>query len=224
MSRHARPVFPKVPMHIVQRGNNKNPCFFSRKDYKLYTTMLQEAAALSGCQIHAYALMPNHVHILASPTDETAPAQMMKALGQRYTQYINRTYNRFGTLWQGRYRSSIVGEDRYFLVCHRYIELNPVRAGIIRHPADYEWSSYRTNAFASESEMIVPHETYLRLATNASDRTAAYRDLFRDEISEPTLEHLRSAINTNFAFGSAEFVDQFRRETCRDSIRRFPSR
>jgi putative transposase len=224
MSRHPRPVFPDIPLHIIQRGNNRNPCFFRRSDYLIYLDMLERAAHDSQCDIHAYVLMPNHVHLLASPRHAASPALMMKAVGQRYVQYINRSLGRHGTLWQGRYRSCLVGDEHYFLVCQRYIELNPVRAALASNPGDYEWSSYRINAYGRPSSLITPHDTYRRIAPEEEQRQAGYRKLFADEISSPTLDHVRDALNTNFIFGSEQFVDRMRHALLRDSVRTLPHR
>ncbi len=208
MSRYPRPVLANVPLHIIQRGNNRNPCFFSRSDYQVYLTMLAESASEHGCGVHAYVLMTNHVHILVSPTKSTSPANMMKGLGERYVQYVNRRYGRSGTLWQGRFRSCLVDNEQYFLVCQRYIELNPVRAKIVSHPIDYEWSSYRTNAHGERGKVITPHLLYISLAGNEMDRQASYRALFQEAIPDSMLEQVRHATNRNTAFGSRRFMDE----------------
>lgn len=209
MSRHRRPVFANVPLHIVQRGNNRNPCFFCKGDYQVYLGMMQDALAEFACTLHAYVLMPNHVHLLASPADTTAPASLMKRVGQRYVQYVNRRYQRFGTLWQGRYHSSLVDTERYFLACQRYIELNPVRAGIVMHPVDYEWSSYRVHAHGEQSEIVVPHDLYKEIGAEKHTREASYRALFSEALSQPLLDQVRQATLSNGIFGSAQFSEKF---------------
>jgi putative transposase len=207
MSRLPRPVLKNVPLHIIQRGNNRNPCFFARADYQVYLAMLGESAAEHGCSVHAYALMPNHVHILASPAETSSPARMMKNVGERYVKYVNRRYNRFGTLWQGRYRSCLVDDEQYFLVCQRYIELNPVRAAMVSQPIDYDWSSFRANAYGVHDSIITPHIIYVRLGTVEMERQASYRALFQEAIPETLLDQVRHATNRNAAFGSPSFVD-----------------
>lgn len=142
MPRRPRLALPGIPLHLIQRGNNRQACFFAEDDYRIYLDWLTEYASKSGCRVHAYVLMTNHVHLLVSADSTTAPGALMKALGQRYVQYVNRTYLRSGTLWEGRYRSCPVDQEAYLLACQRYIELNPVRAAMVRHPADYPWSSY----------------------------------------------------------------------------------
>lgn len=142
MPRRARLRVAGLPLHLIQRGNNRSACFYADEDYTLYLHHLGELARKFRCAVHAYVLMTNHVHLLLSPVREDGPSLLMKHLGQRYVQYINKTYRRSGTLWEGRFRSSIVQERGYLLRCYRYIELNPVRAGMVRHPRDYRWSSY----------------------------------------------------------------------------------
>jgi putative transposase len=208
MSRYPRPVFATVPLHIIQRGNNRNPCFFSRNDYRTYLEILGEASQRFPCAIHAYVLMPNHVHLLATPETDAAPSAMIKWLSQKYVQHINRKYGRYGTLWQGRYRSCLVGDALYFLVCQRYIELNPVRAGLSSHPADYDWSSYRTNAFGQRSSFLVPHQNYLQLADTSNERQTSYRHLFEEAIAATMIDQVRAATNSTMFFGSVGFAQR----------------
>ena len=143
MPRRARLVLPNVAVHIIQRGNNRQACFYTDDDYRFYLHWLDKSAEKAGCHVHAYVLMTNHVHLLISGQHGNSAAALMKALGQRYVQYVNRTYRRSGTLWEGRFRSCLTQEETYLLACQRYIELNPVRANIVAHPAEYPWSSYR---------------------------------------------------------------------------------
>jgi putative transposase len=145
MPRRARLVIPCIPWHIIERGNNRSAGFYDTGDYQFYLDTLSEQAVNSDCDIHAFCLMTNHVHLLLTPNVNDSAASLMKQLGQRYAQFINRTYHRSGTLWEGRFRSCLVQNARYTLVCYRYIEMNPVRAGIVSHPAEYRWSSYRVN-------------------------------------------------------------------------------
>jgi putative transposase len=145
MPRRARLVMPGVAWHVIQRGNNRSACFYAEEDYRFYLNTLKEQADKFGCAVHAYVLMTNHVHLLLTPSRIDSVALTMKNLGQRYVQYINRTYRRSGTLWEGRYKSCLVQDETYVLACYRYIELNPLRAGMVKHVGDYRWSSYRTN-------------------------------------------------------------------------------
>lgn len=208
MSRKPRLVLPGVPLHIIQRGNNRNACFFSPADYQVYLSMLRESAVQSGCSIHAYVLMPNHVHLLATPATVDGAASLMKRAGQKYVQYVNRHYARFGTLWQGRYRSCMVADARYFLVCHRYIELNPVRAGLSAHPIEYGWSSYRHNAVGTTDPLITPHQFYLELSRERSERERCYRDLFAEEIPEPMFDQVRTATRGDSPLAPTTLADE----------------
>ena len=145
MARQPRIYVQGVPQHLIQRGNNRQPCFFTNADRNLYLRWLSQAASKYGAEIHAYVLMNNHVHLLITGTEEGALGRVMQSLGRRYVRYVNKTYDRSGTLWEGRYRSNIVESDRYVLACYRYIELNPVRAGIVDNPDEYGWSSFGFN-------------------------------------------------------------------------------
>jgi putative transposase len=207
MSRHPRAVLADVPMHIVQRGNNRMACFFDTNDYRTYLSLLEDALKESACVLHAYVLMPNHVHLLASPTAAGSPAGLMKRAGQGYVQYVNRKYGRVGTLWQGRYHSSLVESERYLLTCQRYIELNPVRAGMVARPSDFPWSSYHVNADGEPSTLITPHAVYNSIHPDKQARQSSYRDLFAQALNSSQLELLRNALKNNGICGSAEFAD-----------------
>lgn len=211
MPRRARLTLPGVPMHLIQRGNNRQACFFADEDYRLYLDWLKECAVKTGCRIHAFALMTNHVHLLVSAEAGNAVGALMKALGQRYVQHVNRAYGRSGTLWEGRFRSCLTQEERYLLACQRYIELNPVRAGIVEHPAEYPWSSYRANAQGEASTLIDPHPLYLALGIDPPARQAAYRELFREQLDRGVVDALRRATNGNFALGDSRFAEQVSR-------------
>lgn len=205
MARQPRPVVPDVPLHITQRGNNRLNCFFADCDYVVYLDLLRTAAHNAGCEVHAYVLMTNHVHLLVTPKVAQGPSALMKSLGERYVQYINRRHSRTGTLWEGRYHSCLVQSERYLMVCHRYVELNPVRAGLTSHPVDYPWSSFRRNAHGAENLLVTPHELYGRLGNDAASREKAYRDLFTDALAEETLIELRQATHHNRLLGTQAF-------------------
>jgi putative transposase len=208
MPRRARLCLPNVPLHIIQRGNNRQACFFADEDYRKYLEWLQEYAAKTGCLIHAYVLMTNHVHLLVSVRDGGSVGSLMKALGQRYVQYVNRSYRRSGTLWEGRFRSCLVQDETYLLACQRYIELNPVRAGMVEHPAEYRWSSYRANAQGEADALVKPHPLYDALGRDAASREAAYRELFRYELELGLVDEIRRATNGNYALGNERFAEQ----------------
>ena len=206
MPRRARIALPNVPVHLIQRGNNRQPCFFADEDYRRYLDWLAEYSVKSGCRVHAYVLMTNHVHLLISSDRADAGGALMKSLGQRYVQYVNRVYKRSGTLWEGRFRSCPVQEEDYLLGCQRYIELNPVRANIVAHPAEYRWSSYPANAQGEPDALVHPHPLYAALGNDVVDRQAAYRELFRYELEPGLVDEIRRATNGNFALGSERFA------------------
>lgn len=206
MPRRSRIALPNVPVHLIQRGNNRQPCFFADEDYRRYLDWLAEYANKTGCRIHAYVLMTNHVHLLISAERADAGSALMKSLGQRYVQYVNRVYRRSGTLWEGRFRSCPVQEEDYLLGCQRYIELNPVRANMVSHPAEYRWSSYRSNAQGEADVLVQPHQLYTSLGSDALTRQVAYRELFRYELEPGLVDEIRRATNGNFALGSERFA------------------
>ena len=208
MPRRPRVIHPNVPQHIIQRGNNRQACFYADEDYQFYLEWLKEYAEKTGCKIHAYVLMTNHVHLLVSTEKAEAVGAMMKALGQRYVQYINKMYKRTGTLWEGRYKSCPTQAETYLLACQRYIELNPVRANMVNHPAEYKWSSYAVNAQGADTKIIKPHPLYLALGLDAASRQAAYRELFRYQLDIGLVDEIRKATNGNYALGNALFVQQ----------------
>lgn len=208
MPRGPRLVLPNVPLHVIQRGNNRQPCFFAERDYRLYLDCLKECTIRTGCLIHAYALMTNHVHLLVSSTTANGLGALMKAVGQRYVQYVNRAYDRSGTLWEGRFRSCLVQDDAYLLTCQRYIEMNPVRAGMVARPENYRWSSYRANALGEENPLVSPHPLYLALDLNAKSRRQSYRELFNVAIETQVQDTIRHATNGNYVLGDACFRDR----------------
>ena len=208
MPRRYRLRLANVPLHIIQRGNNRGACFFAEEDYRVYLRHLHELAARFACSVHAYVLMTNHVHLLLTSRELDGASRLMKHPGQRYVQYVNRTYKRSGTLWEGRFRSSIVQVETYLLRCHRYIELNPVRAGMVEYPADYRWSSFSANAMGKPNHLITPHPAYLALANDDAVRRAAYLEMFRSVLDANELEQIRSAGNAGYAMGNERFCKE----------------
>ena len=174
MPRQPRFQLPGMPQHVIQRGNNRAACFFDQADYNHYLQSLHEACKRYGCKLHAYVLMTNHVHLLMTPEADGAISSVMQSTGGRYVKYINKFYERTGGLWEGRYKASLVQTERYLLTCYRYIEMNPVRAGMVSHPAEYQWSSYRANSQEEENDILTPHEEYLRLGKNPRERAWSY--------------------------------------------------
>lgn len=197
-----------MPQHIVQRGINREPCFFAEEDCHSYLHWLEKAAADWHCAVHAYVLMTNPVHLLVTPETETGTAKLMQALGRRYVQYINRSYRRTGSLWEGRYKSSLIQAETYLLTCMRYIELNPVRAGMVQDPGQYRWSSYRHNGLGQADSRITPHPLYLTIDRDEADRQAAYRALFRSELDEEALADIRLALSQGQPLGHGYFSDK----------------
>jgi len=211
MPRRPRIHLPGVPIHLVQRGQNRDACFFTDEDLLAYREWLGEALMKSGCALHAYVLMTNHVHLLLTPSTVQAVSQLVMSLGRRYVQYINKTYHRTGTLWDSRYKSSLVHADDYLLLCQRYIELNPVRAGMVEDPAQYRWSSYRANGLGQADDLLTPHTLYLGLDKDAQERQAVYRALFRPELEQEALADIRLALNQGQPLGNGRFLDQVER-------------
>ena len=164
MPRQPRYFIPNIPQHVIQRGVDRQAVFFEARDYQLYLDTLRCAAHRYHCSVHAYVLMTNHTHLLITPGTGRSLPLLMQAMGRGYVQKLNRHYNRTGTLWQGRYKASLIQDDQYLLTCYRYIELNPVRAGMVRRPGDYPYSSYRHNANGQPDSLITPHPLYRSLA------------------------------------------------------------
>jgi len=206
MARMPRLYIEGCAQHIVQRGNNRSVCFFDTADYAFYCQKLKDAAERNNVQVHAFVLMTNHVHLLATPSDSTGVARMMQALGRNYVRYINLTYKRTGTLWEGRYKSSLVASDDYFLAVSRYIELNPVRAKMVAHPGDYPWSSFRHNGMGLNVELISEHGPYKQLGSTPSARLIAYRNLFAQEFSAGFLDEIRFHTNKEWVIGHEKFI------------------
>lgn len=205
MPKRPRIIIPGTPVHVIQRGNNLQACFYTEDDCLYYLDWLNEYAGTTGCALHACVLMTNHVHLLLTSEEKSEPAVLMKRLGQCYVQYVNRTYRRSGTLWEGQFRSCMAQQENYLRLCQKYIELNPVRAGIVVHPGEYRWSSYRANAQGERSDLLHRHPVYMGLGGTDSDRQAAYRELFRYELEPGVIDQFRKATNGNYALGSERF-------------------
>ena len=213
MPRRPRIHLDGLPLHIVQRGHNREACFFCEEDYQSYLHWLSEALLREQVALHAYALMTNHVHLLLTPTSGESVARLMMSLGRRYVQYINRSYRRTGTLWDSRYKSSLIDADTYLLSCMRYIELNPVRAAMVDDPAHYRWTSYRSNALGQPNERLTSHPVYLALSGNDQDPQAAYRALFRASLDQAAIDDIRLALNQSQPLGGSRFTAKIERLT-----------
>jgi putative transposase len=213
MPRRSRIYLPGLPLHIVQRGHNRDACYFAEEDYLAYRHWLGEALKVTDCQLHAYVQMTNHVHLLLTPPSPDAISQLMISLGRRYVQYINKTYRRTGTLWDSRYKSSLVQADAYLLLCQRYIELNPVRAAMVDDPAHYRWSSYRANGLGQADPLLTPHVVYAALGSSAAERLVAYRALFRPELDDDAIGDIRLALDQGQPLGDSRFLDSIEKAT-----------
>ena len=205
MARLPRYFAPDFPLHIIQRGNNRGPIFTGDDDRRVFRDDLADAACRHGVAIHAYVLMTNHIHLVATPERATSLPNTIQAVGRRYVQYFNRRHQRSGTLWEGRYRATLIDSESYLLACMRYVELNPLRAGMVRHPAEYRWSSYHANAHGYADPLVMPHPTYSELGCDAAGRHAAYRDLFGTALSAEVLHAIREATNKAWALGDDRF-------------------
>jgi putative transposase len=202
-----------VPQHVIQRGNDRKACFLRGSDRDRYLHYLAQAAASHDCHIHAYVLMTNHVHLLATPAERGGIGRMMQALGTRYVRVLNDTAGRTGSLWEGRYKSCLVDCDAYLLTCYRYIELNPVRAGLVSDPAGYIWSSYRANALGKPDVLLTPHDSFLALSRDPSVRHDLYRRLVAEGVAAPQLKEIRVVTQRQRALGSPGFVARVEQQT-----------
>jgi len=210
MPRRARVLVPDLPLHIVQRGHNRQCCFFQQSDYRMYLDWVKEYADFYGAAVHAYVLMTNHVHLLLSIDDIAQVSGMMKAIAQNYAQYLNRRFDRCGAWWGGRFYSCPVPADRYLLACHRYIELNPVRAGIVASPDQYFWSSYLGNAGFRDDGLLTPHALYAALSADKQTRSHAYRQLFEKALGDDEIGEIRQATNGNYQIGRQQMRSRAR--------------
>lgn len=218
MPRKRRICPPGLPVHVVQRGNNRQVCFADESDFKAYANWLAAAAGKYAVRIHAWVFMTNHVHLLMTPDTLDGISRCMQHIGRLYVRYFNYRYRRTGTLFEGRFKSSIIqgkgkgqscnSDPGYLLACQRYIELNPVRAGMVGDPAGYSWSSYRAHAFGRAAKLWRPHPEYLALGSDPRARTAAYRALIEQELSRELISDIRDALNTGLVLGN----DRFREE------------
>ena len=208
MPRRLRHYLPGIPAHIIQRGNNRQACFYAEPDYRFYLDCLEQAAADHGVAVHAYVLMTNHIHLLLTPDTEDGVSRTLQAVGRRYVQYINQTYRRTGTLWEGRHKASLIDSERYLLSCYRYIELNPVRAGMAADPGAYRWSSFRAHAWGRTDDVIQDHALYRALGAMPSARQAAYRAFVQTCLDDAELTRIRAATQQGLPLGN----DRFRAE------------
>lgn len=208
MARLPRFVIPGQPQHVIQRGNNRELIFVADEDYHYYLQKLFDGCKKHDVELHAYILMTNHVHLLMTPFSENGISKVMQFIGRYYVQYFNFQYQRTGTLWEGRYKATLLDSEGYLLTCSRYLELNPVRADRVKTPADYPWSSFHYNALGKEDKLLTPHSVYKRLGSNSAQRQSNYYALFNHHIPKQTLEDIRSATNKAWVLGNDQFKDK----------------
>ena len=213
----ARFVLVGHPQHIIVRGNNRAAIFNKVDDYLFYLEKLKLACEKHECDLHAYVLMTNHVHLLMTPHKPDSIAKAMQMIGRYYVQYFNYTYKRTGTLWEGRYKATLINSEQYALTCYRYIELNPVRANMVAHPADYPWSSYRANANGEYNALLIAHTLYQSLGKNKLLRCDAYRALFDGQLTSKTMDEIRSATNKSWVLGDHDFNERIKGEINRQT-------
>ena len=215
MARLPRLTVPEYPHHIIQRGNNRQPIFAAQADYETLLSMLEEHAHKEGVAVHGYVLMSNHFHLLATPATAEAIPQMMQSVGRRYVRYFNQRQARTGTLWEGRYKSTLIQAERYLLTCMAYIDLNPVRAGMVVEPADYPWSSHAHHVGRRSDRLITPHPLYWDLGNTPFSREAAYGELVAAGVSNAQQAALTDSALRGWALGEADYVADLQRRTAR---------
>jgi putative transposase len=219
MARPLRLVLPDQPVHVVQRGHNRDPVFRDDRDRCLYRQLLVDGCDRLGCAVHAYVLMTNHVHLLVTPTRAQALSELIQWIGRHYVTAFNRRHRRSGTLWEGRFRSSLVDSPRYFLACSRYIDQNPVRAGMVDAPEAYRWSSHARLGFGVPDALVTEHAEYTALGPTAAAREAAYRTLCQPQLDEALAERIRHAGRRGDPLGSPSFIKLLQRRSPRPVMR-----
>lgn len=210
MARSARLIVPGFPHHVFQQGNNRQKVFRDDEDYMSYLEWLKEAARLYRVDVHAYALLDNGVHLLATPVDESGLARMMQWIGRHYVPYFNKKYQRSGTLWEGRFRTSIVEED-WLARCSRFMEMQPVACGLAARPEDYVWSSYRHHIGISPSPVIRDHAVYWNLGNTPFAREMAYKAFFEQfNVENRKLDEI---LKKGWPLGSDAFIKRLEKVT-----------
>lgn len=196
------------PQHVIQRGNNHSIIFVADEDYSFFKECMLDATKRYDCDIHAYVLMTNHVHFLMTPHGSDSISKVFQSVGRRYVQYFNHAYRRTGTLWEGRYKATLIESERYLLTCYRYIELNPVRAGMVANPVDYPWSSHRYHVQGEPDFLIKDHPLYIALGPSENERWAAYEELFKSELDDVDVAAIREKTNKAWALGGEHFKNE----------------
>ncbi len=215
MARLPRLVVPHQPHHVIQSGNDRQSIFRDAEDYSVFLRWLREAAKQFRVAVHAYALMPDHLHLLVSPSDDTGLGKMMQWVGRHYVPYFNNKYDRSGTLWQGRFRATVIESEPYFLACSRYIESNPVRAGLVQEAVDYPWSSFSHHAGVKPDPLITDHPLFWALGNTPFDREVAYKELMNQGLASREIEAISQATLKGWPLGSEKFKTMLARQTNR---------
>ena len=213
MARLPRLNLAKIPQHVMQRGNNRSICFFIDDDYAVYLDKLKEYSLKYKVAVHSYVLMTNHVHLLLTPSTDDGVSRLIQTLSSYYVRYINQTHDRTGTLWEGRYKSCLVDSEDYFLIVSRYIELNPVRARMVKHPSEYPWSSFHANAMGVPIKLLTPHYCYKSLGQTKQLRQENYLSLFDSNIPDYTIEEINESVMKGWSLGSLKFIKKIEKKT-----------
>lgn len=224
MARRPRLFIADIPCHVVQRGNNRSPIFFSDDDYLFFLDVLREAKNKHPCFIYGYCLMTNHFHLLIQPKEKNNISLLMKLLGAKYVRYVNKNYRRIGTLWQGRFKCSLVDNELYLLVCLHYIEMNPIRANIVSSPELYRWSSYRFRAFGERNDVLNIDPWYNSLGSDRKECQFNYRRFFQNAIPEYSWNLIREMTNKGGLVGDIKFKEQIEEMLNRKIVIRSPGR
>lgn len=215
MARLPRLTIPGLPHHVIQRGNNRQAIFADHTDYQTLLALIEEHAPKAGVAIHAYVLMSDHFHLLATPDSEQGLAHLMQGVGRRYVRYFNQRHARSGTLWEGRYRSTLIEAERYLLPCMVYMDLNPVRAGLVADPAQYPWSSHAHYVGTRHDRLVSPHPLYWKLGNTPFSREAAYAELVRSGVTGPEQQALTDSALRGWALGTADYLADLQKRTSR---------
>ena len=215
MARQPRLTVAGYPHHVIQRGNDRKAIVQDDADRARLLALWQEQAVLFKVAIHAYVVMDNHFHLLLTPETDDGLPRMMQAVGRAYVRYFNMRHQRTGTLWEGRYRSNLIESERYLLACMVYIDLNPVRAGMVAHAADFPWSSHRHCIGQVSDKMVTPHALFWGLGNTPFAREAAYAELVQAGLAQTDKDHLTRSALSGWALGSADFVGALQQSTPR---------
>jgi putative transposase len=202
MARPPRIQIADLTQHVINRGNNRSDIFREEQDCLYFLLALRDASIRHQLEVHSYALMTNHFHVVGTPRVPTGLSDAMHLVGTKYAGYFNRRYERTGRLFEGPFKSSVIDTETYWFTCMRYVELNPVRAGLVSDPGDYRWSSYRSNALGGQDRLIVPHSLYTSLGESAGGRQQSWRELCREALAPEELFEIREAIRRRGVLGS----------------------